>query len=219
MVGSVLQRLPETYNGVILGAGLIKNISRKFSSATILSLRGELTRRNLGVNEGITLGDPGLLAGKVIQKRSQKKFKLGIVPHFFDKYNPAIHQILKKYPDEVCLIDVARPPMKVFERIDRCEFLLSSSLHGLVVADALNIPNAWLVLSEKVARDGFKYYDYASIFGGEYVPLRISGQESLDDLINSTHTVNISVVNDVAMNLEKLLFELPEIISGLRRKN
>lgn len=219
MVGSILQRLPETYNGMILGAGLIKDIRQKFSSATILSLRGELTKRNLGIKDEIILGDPGLLAGKIIQKRAHKEYKLGIIPHFFDKDNQAIIQIYKKYPHEVCMIDVAKPPIKVFEAIDRCEFILSSSLHGLVVADALNIPNAWLVLSNKVARDGFKYYDYASIFGGEYISFRISGEENLDDLINFTHKVNTSVVNDIIVKLENLFFELPNTISDFRRRN
>lgn len=218
MVGSILQRFPETYNGMILGAGLLKDIRLKFSDATILSLRGELTKRNLGIKKEIILGDPGLLAGKIIQKRTQKEYKLGIVPHFLDKDNRAIVQIYKKYPDNVYMIDVAKPPKMVFEDIDRCEFILSSSLHGLVVADALYIPNAWLVLSNKVARDGFKYYDYASIFGEEYKPLRISGEESLDDLINLTHKVNTSIVNETVVKLEKLYFELPKTISDFRKR-
>lgn len=46
-----------------------------------------------------------------------------------------------------------------------CEFIISSSLHGLILADAYRIPSAWLIAEKNTggSRPGggeFKYYDY-----------------------------------------------------------
>lgn len=45
-----------------------------------------------------------------------------------------------------------------------CKCILSSSLHGLIVADSFNIPNRWISLSESslLEKQNFKYLDYYS---------------------------------------------------------
>ena len=49
-------------------------------------------------------------------------------------------------------------------QLTECEFILSSSLHGLIMADSFGIPNQWMVLSDKVEGKNFKFYDYYSVF-------------------------------------------------------
>ena len=68
-----------------------------------------------------------------------------------------------------------------------CEKILSSSLHGLIVSDAYQIPNCWIELTGKISGGHFKYYDYASSVNRKFVaPLII---RSLDDLENCKTTV------------------------------
>jgi hypothetical protein len=43
--------------------------------------------------------------------------------------------------------------------------VISSSLHGLIVADSLGIPNVWLRLSPDVLGGDYKFKDYYSVFG------------------------------------------------------
>ena len=51
--------------------------------------------------------------------------------------------------------------MKIFmEQLNSCDYILSSSLHGLIFADSYNIPNLWVRFGSKVDGDGFKYRDY-----------------------------------------------------------
>jgi pyruvyltransferase len=45
--------------------------------------------------------------------------------------------------------------------------VLSSSLHGLVIADSLRIPNQWAKLSTLIIGDDYKFVDYYSCFGIE----------------------------------------------------
>jgi hypothetical protein len=59
------------------------------------------------------------------------------------------------------------PPADVVGAIAGCDFVLSSSLHGLVVADSFGIPNAWLRVSDRQRGEGFKYRDYYAAFGLE----------------------------------------------------
>ena len=50
--------------------------------------------------------------------------------------------------------------------------ILSSSLHGMIFADSYDIPNAHLLLSKKVIGGDYKFKDYRSGVGREYIAIR-----------------------------------------------
>jgi pyruvyltransferase len=181
-IGSILDILPNDFAGFIVGSGLVRDTVRVFPNAKILAVRGELTRDRIGAPRTTILGDPGLLAPRLLSKRASKKYAIGIVPHYVDKYDERIKQISQRGGNNVAVINVQRHPMQVIADIDECECIFSSSLHGIVVADSLGIPSAWMVLSEKVAAQRFKFYDYKSVFGMTCEPINISGTENLTDL-------------------------------------
>lgn len=182
VLGSLLQGVPEDYSGNILGTGLIRDERRSFNYAKIWAVRGELTRDRIGAPSGTPLGDPGLLSSHLISSRMPKSYALGIVPHYIDKNDVRVVAIARRLGHNVKLIDVQRAPVKVLKDIDRCESILSSSLHGVIAADALNIPNAWIQLSDRVTGGGFKFYDYATAIGRNIRPVRLDGRETLKDL-------------------------------------
>jgi len=164
-IGSILQSLNDDYDGYIVGCGLINDVNKQFPNAKILALRGKLTRDRLGAPEDTVLGDPGLLIDKFRIRRQARRYVIGLVPHFKDKNDERLQIIYQRFPKDVLIIDVQRKPKDVIMDIDKCHFILSSSLHGIVTADSLGIPNAWMLLSEKASGSGFKFYDYASAFG------------------------------------------------------
>jgi pyruvyltransferase len=188
-VGSILGIVPSLYSGYIFGSGLIKDHSIKLPFAKIIGVRGELTWERIGSPKINFLGDPGLLADKLILERKEKKFLIGIVPHYVDKHNEKILHISQEFEKEIKVIDVQNDPRLVINEIDECEYILSSSLHGLVVADSLGIPNGWLLLSNNVVGKGFKFFDYWSVFNTKYEPFELLGTENLIDLINMTHEI------------------------------
>src|ERR1041384_4874651 len=64
-IGSILEHLPETYTGYVLGSGKLREGSTvHLPDATILALRGPLSAR--GIKGDYALGDPGLLADELV---------------------------------------------------------------------------------------------------------------------------------------------------------
>lgn len=162
IVGSILEQIPENWNGIIAGVGKLHEKTRlNLSNAKILALRGPLTAQ--GVKGNFVLGDPGLLADELVPQ-PDKIYNLGIIPHWtdttlefdprFTKYNPKI-------------IRVSDDPLKVITEIGQCKRVVSSSLHGIILADAFNIPRriemAPRMLSHIEQEGGlFKWLDYSA---------------------------------------------------------
>ena len=183
VVGSILQDLRKPFSGYVIGAGLIDDRVQDLSQAKVLALRGELTRARVNVDANTVLADPGILLPAFLEKRREKKYLMGVVPHYVDKPDPRLQQLKYRYPDDLVVIDVERHPLEVASDIDQCHFILSSSLHGLIVADSLGIPNQWLLLSQKVLGAGFKFRDYFSSVGVRQQPMVLTGAERLSDLL------------------------------------
>lgn len=82
----------------------------------------------------------------------------------------------KRYSDSV-IIDLGNKPIDVVKEIASCETILSSSLHGLIVADSFHIPNKHILLypyGERMLGDGFKFADYYSSYGLKDNPIDVS---------------------------------------------
>lgn len=166
VVGSILEHLPEHWNGVIAGAGKLHEKSKlKFPHAKILAVRGPLTAKDFKGkgHHNIVLGDPGLLADELVPMQD-KEYILGLIPHWSDtslEHNP----IFTKYRPKIIRVD--DDPIKVITEISKCQKIVSSSLHGIVLADAFGIPRrieiAPRMLSHPHQEGGiFKWQDYAA---------------------------------------------------------
>jgi len=166
VVGSILEHLPEEWNGVIAGCGLLHESSKRdFSHARILALRGPLTKERVtGVNDGtdVVLADPGLLANELVTL-PDKEYNLGIIPHWTDNELALRPEFLKYNP---LIINVKDDPLTVISQIAKCKKIISSSLHGIVLADAFAIPRRIEIAPKVLAlpkQEGglFKWEDYS----------------------------------------------------------
>lgn len=147
----------------------------------IYALRGKLSQKrcekmlNVKLNK-IALGDPGLLASKLIDEIPEKQYDVGIIPHYIDKDSEFISNIkLKKYSYHI--IDITGDTIETLKEIAKCRCILSSAMHGLIVSDSLGIPNKWITFSDNVFGNGYKFRDYYSVFG-------IDNPEPIDVRIN-----------------------------------
>lgn len=158
--GSILEHLPVDYSGYIAGAGYLHSSTKhEFPNAKIVALRGPLSA--VDFTGSIVLGDPGLLADELVPLRD-KEYELGILPHWTDhtlQHNP----LFKKYSP--LIIHPTQHPLSVIANIGKCKKLVTSSLHGIILADAFGIPRRTEVSPRALTHpqqegDLFKFKDY-----------------------------------------------------------
>lgn len=174
-VGSILHKCPPHFDGVVLGSGHISRDDRSpnLEDAIVLAVRGPLTADKLAHASPVVLGDPGILTSKIWARPKSTDVTIGIVPHYADIDCPSTAELLRRIPNAL-LIDVRRPPELVVPAIAGCAAILSSSLHGLVVADSFGLPAAWLVLGDRLHGGRFKFDDYHFGIGIRREPLSAS---------------------------------------------
>jgi hypothetical protein len=104
-------------------------------------------------------GDPGILVGRLLERRPAKRASVGLVPHYVDVAGLQDRDL----PRGWALIDPRRPVPEVIEAIAAAELIVSSSRHGLIVADSLGIPCVWAKTAGALAGSpDFKFRDHAS---------------------------------------------------------
>lgn len=187
VIGSILS-MQNTPNSVVWGSGFIDETSPlAFTPKRVLAVRGPLTRKRL-LDQGIDCpeiyGDPALLLPKYYQPQVQKKYKLGIVAHYVDQSNPLLESL--RNDKEVLMIDIKRYDhwLDIIDQICQCEVIASSSLHGLIVSEAYDIPNVWMKLKGSELLDDIKYHDFFLSLGRDRDPLVVSHNIEANEVLN-----------------------------------
>jgi hypothetical protein len=179
-IGSILEHIPFGWRGYICGAGRLKSYSQlHLRDADILALRGPLSAR--GIKGDFALGDPGLLADELVGPQ-EKIYDLGIVPHWKDKelvprflkmFFSSEEEREKRGKPKIIAINPSDPPLKVVAEIGSCRRLVTSSLHGMIVADAFGMPRrvevARALLNDTEGGD-FKFRDYSASIRTPFEP-------------------------------------------------
>jgi pyruvyltransferase len=123
----------------------------------VRAVRGPLTRRILqeaGNDVPEVYGDPGLLWSRFWPREhyaASADQAVGIVPNLHD---------WPRYSSDPRAINPRGEVHEVISRIARCEFIASTSLHGLVIAESFGIPARLVPPSTEPMH---KYHDY---YGG-----------------------------------------------------
>jgi hypothetical protein len=172
-VGSLLDlylwaRQPTT--AVVWGSGLraastaqAREVIRR-SVGTFAAVRGPRTRDALGLPVNTPLGDPGLLAPALLDgKTSRRGTHAVVIPHFRTWSHGASRSQLKALTSlGYRVVAPNQDPVDVVQAISNSAIVYTSSLHGLIVADALGVPAALVRFanSELSREPEFKYLDY-----------------------------------------------------------
>lgn len=182
-IGSVLEHIPPTWGGYILGSGRLlqsglsvaggyEGKKIRLTKAKIISLRGPLSARGLSGCSKITYGDPGLLADELVGPQ-EKLYDLGILPHWSDKELIPRFQAMN-IKGEVKIIRPTSNPLTVVRQIGQCRRLVTSSLHGIIVADAFGGIDRRLEIASTMGgkEEGgeFKFKDYHASIQMKYEP-------------------------------------------------
>ena len=151
-------------DSIVWGTGCIAPGRIGQTPKKIYAVRGPLTKKELdkrGISCPEIYGDPALLFPQIYNPKIEKKYKLGIIPHYIDYFSNIDKQIIKNLEGQgVKIIDVCSGEQKFIDELLEVETVVSSSLHGLIAADAYGIPNAKVNISNKLIGGNFKFNDY-----------------------------------------------------------
>ncbi len=158
-IGSILGF--NVINATVWGSGMFKNKEYenriKKSKYDIRAVRGPETKKQLesfGLKCPDIMGDPAILLPLFYKPNISPTKDFAIIPRFltgFENYKT-------KYPDNVLDIETNKWQSFVDELL-LCKVVISSSLHGIILADAYGIP-AILLDAGDFNRSKFKYNDY-----------------------------------------------------------
>lgn len=188
--GSIIELLQQTKreaNLYVWGSGFINQDSddNNLGKAIFKAVRGKKTKQR--IKKQVPTGDPGILINATYAlKKKRHSNTIGVVIHYADIKS----EITKKFceDDRFCVISPLDSPSNVAQKISKCKLILSSSLHGLIFADSLSIPNAHIKLTDNLTGGLYKFKDYCSGVNKPYTPADISklfDDDYLQNLINS----------------------------------
>jgi autotransporter strand-loop-strand O-heptosyltransferase len=195
-------------NDYVWGTGCIDEYYVGDSPKKVYSVRGPNTRElllNLGWDVPEIYGDPSLLFPKVYNPEIKKKYEYGLVPHYIDFTSAeGLTAINRAESLGIKIINITAGIYEFVDQLLECKYILSSSLHGLIAADAYGIPNHRVKLTDLIYGGDFKYIDYySSVNRSDYKATVLDGNLQLRDLDGMKFEVG-----DIP-NLEPLLENSP----------
>jgi len=190
-IGSILQAAARSMQLTIRreplhvwGTGIIMPLDfPSLPCLTTSAVRGPLTRNVLRLRQSVPLGDPGLLSDRLIERPESKEWAWGVIPHHSQVESGFVRRVLEHTPNST-LIDVREPdPLATILKIAACDGIASTSLHGLIVADAFKIPNIWISPQTKRHGLNWKFADYfLSVGRSLFQPLSLSESGNLNEI-------------------------------------
>jgi hypothetical protein len=216
-VGSIIEFLPDSYDGAVWGSGLIDARPRALPAATFLAARGHHTRELVGGSDAIAVGDPGILVERHV-KRPKVRWKLGVVPHGHHRSHEGIASFVSRGADQLHVVNVHQRAHTAVREIASCAVVLTTSLHGLVTADSFGIPAVWTLLEPPLEGGDFKFRDYESVVTpGQTRFIAFDDAMTIDQICRVARKVDADTVRHVGDGLERALASLPEVIPHLAR--
>lgn len=212
LIGSILQSANR--NTIVWGSGLLyENDYPREQPQKIYAVRGPLSRAVLmahGLSCPAVYGDPILLMPQYYRPITTKKYRVGIIAHMNDEAD----ELLKAYQlhhTDIHLISMAHYHrwQDVIDQIVACEYVLSSSLHGLILSDAYGIPNTWIEFHRQERDKAFKFLDYfASVARPTKKPVIIQSISDIEEVLELKQSYR-----PIAIDLQPLIdscpFQLP----------
>lgn len=164
-VGSIVSMGYQS--ATIWGSGFLEDLSwirrlvhrSPFRKLDIRAVRGPLTRElllKLGHECPEVYGDPGILLPYVYSPSDvQKEEEYIIIPHFTkDK------EYRERYGEDHIVSMITKDYKQVIDRICSAKKVISSSLHGIILAETYGTPAVFL--KDRGDNKDFKYLDYYS---------------------------------------------------------
>lgn len=200
--GSILPHV-KTSDITVWGSGSPRRSAEVNPKATFLAVRGPISREVVLQSGGTCpeiYGDPALLLPRFYRSKLESPRKgCGLILHHYHSVEG-----LPPIDDSVELISILRLGDKQIEEfIDQLankELILSTSLHGIIIAHAYGVPAVWCSLkgqASDIPGDDMKFHDYFHTVGLEEIA-----------------AVNLATLENIGLNLASSA-TLPKVMPDL----
>lgn len=195
-LGSILNRANK--NSIIFGSGFIsENANPPIVNKKNIHVRGllsfnKLKYKNIDLSNCI-FGDPGICIRKYYNPKLRKNFKLGVIPHYVDKGDQWVETV--RNIDGVKILDIQSDIEPFIDEVLQCEYILSTSLHGLIASISYGIPCRHIILSDGVRGGVFKFEDFYSGIDHKYsgaIDKQLLWDLDIDELIGLCENITVS---------------------------
>ena len=159
-IGSILHMLKNNCN--VWGSGSLGNWSNipVKNNVKIYAVRGPNSQKQL-IDVGYSCPqiycDPGVLAPFLFDITQQPIYDYGIILNIKDLVG-LNYEIICNLKKDFHFIEVCDNPYLVVKELSKCRHVISSSLHGLIVSEAMGIPTCYL--KTYVRSNDFKVHDF-----------------------------------------------------------
>ena len=210
-------------NSIIFGTGFIsekgdlggnnfRSIQNKKNvcPSKVISVRGPLSRNKLlshGIDCPENYGDPLILMPCIYNKISNITDNIiGIIPHYVDKNNNNFNLlkqnlINKGYKVSIINIEVGNNYKKIIDEINSCKYIISSSLHGVIMGLVYKKNTIFVEFGIKVIGNIFKFQDFF-----QSIQIKYTNNNVYDDtLLNNIIQINYNNLSNMGLKLISLI--------------
>ena len=170
-IGTLLNhRIPSPGRKIVFGAGAGYGESPRLDRQwDIRFVRGPRTAQALGLRREKAITDPAILLRRLEWKTVGLRHPCALMLHHSNTHSQLWQEIAADLG--IRLIDSRRNPAEVVSEIGASGLLITESLHGAIVADALRVP--WIPLASDYAVLKWKWHDWCDTVGLTYHPVKI----------------------------------------------
>jgi pyruvyltransferase len=159
----------------------------------IIAVRGPLSRQKMldfNIECPENYGDPLILMPCLNNNYTNIEDNIiGIIPHYIDKNNKN-YDLLKTnlekegYTVKYIDIEVGANHTELINNINKCKYIISSSLHGVIMGVVYKKKTIFIEFSDKVIGNGFKFEDFFQSVNITYKKINTYDIGILDNIIN-----------------------------------
>ncbi|NDY92798.1 polysaccharide pyruvyl transferase family protein [Ideonella livida] len=171
----------------VLGSGFMHGRRMDVPAKTKVKVhfvRGALSHAKLDPDnpQAGVMGDLGLLTGDAVRPSTRRVRPYLLIPHHSRIQDPRYQAFVARHPG-AAILDMRTADLDAAcQMISQSGMVISQSLHGLVMSDALGVPNVWLRGETLHGGADFKFFDYFSSVGRPS-QLSVSALDAPDTLL------------------------------------
>lgn len=218
LIGSILGYF-NLDNTIVYGSGVIdENMKFVGTPNKIISVRGPKSREVLlknGYDCPEYYGDPALLLSCFYKPELKKSGKGILIANMgTSSDNQVVNSLISLLNLDLLDMTSYNCWTDVIDRIIESEFVISESLHGLIVAETYGIPNVWVEFKDHPSYWNFKFEDYYKSINKNESIIRLQEDIDINLIMNKINSWSKGKI-DYSSMLNNLPFEIQTQFKGI----